>query len=151
VAADFSPARRALAGRLGAHVVVDPERERPVEVWQRAAGARPAVIFECVGVPGLLDEIMREAPREARVVVAGVCMEDDRIRPMLAINKELSVQFVLGYTPDEFAQTLADIAAGRIPVTPLVTGRVGVEGVPAAFEELTRPEVHAKILVEPWR
>jgi threonine dehydrogenase-like Zn-dependent dehydrogenase len=151
VAADFSPARRALAERMGAHLVVDPARERPMEAWQRATGARPAVIFECVGVPGLLDEIMREAPREARVVVAGVCMEDDRIRPMLGINKELSVQFVLGYTPDEFAQTLADIAAGRIPVTPLVTGRVGVEGVPAAFEELARPEMHAKILVEPWR
>jgi threonine dehydrogenase-like Zn-dependent dehydrogenase len=94
---------------------------------------------------------MRDAPREARIVVAGVCMEDDRIRPMLGINKELSVQFVLGYTPEEFAATLADIAEGRIPVAPLVTGRVGVGGVPGAFETLARPEEHAKILVEPWR
>jgi threonine dehydrogenase-like Zn-dependent dehydrogenase len=151
VAADFSPARRALAAGMGAHLVVDPARERPIDAWQTAAGARPAVIFECVGVPGLLDGIMRDAPREARVVVAGVCMEDDRIRPMLGINKELSVQFVLGYTPMEFAHTLRDIAEGRIAVAPLVTGRVGVEGVPGAFEDLTRPDAHAKILVEPWR
>jgi threonine dehydrogenase-like Zn-dependent dehydrogenase len=151
VAADFSPARRALAARLGAHVVVDPARERAVDAWQVAAGARPAVIFECVGVPGLLGSLMRDAPREARLVVAGVCMEDDRIRPMLGINKELSVQFVLGYTPVEFADTLGDIAEGRIPVAPLVTGRVGVDGVPGAFETLRRPDAHAKILVEPWR
>ena len=151
VAADFSPARRAFAAGMGAHVVVDPARERPIDAWQAAAGARPAVIFECVGVPGLLDGIMRDAPREARVVVAGVCMEDDRIRPMLGINKELSVQFVLGYTPMEFADTLRDIAEGRIAVAPLVTGRVGVEGVPGAFEDLSRPDAHAKILVEPWR
>ena len=151
VAADFSPARRALAARMGAHVVVDPARERPIDAWQAAAGARPAVLFECVGVPGLLDQLMRDAPREARLVVAGVCMEEDRIRPMLGINKELSVQFVLGYTPFEFADTLRDIAEGRIPVAPLVTGRVGVDGVPGAFEDLAHPDVHAKILVEPWR
>ena len=150
VAADFSPARRALAERMGAHVVVDPRRERAIDAWQRVARG-PAVVFECVGVPGLLDQIMRDAPRGARIVVAGVCMEDDRIRPILGINKELSVQFVLGYTPEEFAATLADIAEGRIPVAPLVTGRVGVGGVPGAFETLARPEAHAKILVEPWR
>jgi len=151
VAADFSPARRALAERMGAHVVVDPARQRPIDAWQAAAGARPAVLFECVGVPGLLDQLMRDAPREARVIVAGVCMEDDRIRPMLGINKELSVQFVLGYTPEELAGTLTDIAEGRIPVAPLITGRVGVDGVPGAFATLARPEAHAKILVEPWR
>ena len=151
VAADFSPARRALAGRMGAHVVVDPARQRPVDAWQAAAGARPAVLFECVGLPGLLHQLMRDAPREARVVVVGVCMEDDRIWPILGINKELSVQFVLGYTPEEFAATLSDIAEGRIPVAPLVTGRVGVDGVPDAFETLAHPDAHAKILVEPGR
>ncbi|HZP43203.1 MAG TPA: zinc-binding dehydrogenase [Candidatus Binatia bacterium] len=151
VAADFSPTRRALAATVGAHVVVDPAVERGVDALGRAAGARPAVVFECVGVPGLLGRLMREAPREARIVVAGVCMEDDRIRPMLGINKELSVQFVLGYRPDEFADTLAAIADGRIAVAPLVTGKVGVEGVAEAFETLARPDAHAKILVEPWR
>jgi threonine dehydrogenase-like Zn-dependent dehydrogenase len=150
VAADFSPARRALAERMGAHVVVDPARQRAIDAWQAAARG-PAVVFECVGVPGLLDQIMRDAPHETRIVVAGVCMEDDRIRPMLGINKELSVQFVLGYRPDEFADTLTALAEGRIPAEPVVTGRVGVEGVAAAFHDLATPDAHAKILVEPWR
>jgi threonine dehydrogenase-like Zn-dependent dehydrogenase len=130
---------------------VDP-RERPaVDAWREAAGARTAVIFECVGVPGLIDSIMRDAPPQARIVVAGVCMEDDRIRPMFGINKELSVQFVLGYTPEEFARTLRALAEGEIEVAPLVTGRTGVEGVADAFATLANPEAHAKILVEPWR
>jgi threonine dehydrogenase-like Zn-dependent dehydrogenase len=151
VAADFSPARRAFAEKLGAHVIVDPAVEQPVAAFERAAGVRNAVIFECVGVPGLLHGIMRDAPRGARIVVAGVCMEEDRIRPIHGINKELSLQFVLGYLPDEFASTLTDIAEGRLPVAPLVTGRVGVADVPQAFEDLARPDTHAKILVEPWR
>ena len=42
---------------------------------------------------------------------------------------------------------------GRYKVNgdPLVTGKVGVEGVAQAFEDLASPERHAKILVEPWR
>jgi threonine dehydrogenase-like Zn-dependent dehydrogenase len=151
VAADFSPRRRTLAERMGAHVVVDPKVRPLMDAWREAADLRPAVLFECVGVPGMLLDLMRKAPRGARIVVAGVCMDDDTIQPMLAINKELSLQFVLGYTPGEFMDTLGAIADGRIDVAPLVTGRVGVEGVAQAFRDLASPDEHAKILVEPWR
>jgi threonine dehydrogenase-like Zn-dependent dehydrogenase len=167
VAADFSSARRRLAEVLGADAVVDPAQRSPYEAWgeltARAEGeaaaapplafpsSRPAVIFECVGLPGVLDAIMRGAPRGSRIVVAGVCMERDSIRPLYGVSKELGLQFVLAYSPDEFAGTLRNIAEGRIPLEPLITGRVGVEGVASAFEELTQPERHAKILVEPWR
>jgi len=151
VAADFSPTRRALAKRMGAHVVVDPSVRPAIDAYLEVANLRPAVIFECVGVPGVLRQIMRDAPLGARVVVAGVCMEDDMIKPIFGINKELNVQFVLGYTPEEFSQTLDAIADGRIDVAPLITGRVGVDGVPDAFATLAKPDAHAKILVEPWR
>jgi threonine dehydrogenase-like Zn-dependent dehydrogenase len=70
---------------------------------------------------------------------------------MLGISKELNLQFVLGYTPEEFAATLGHIAEGRIPAAPLVTGRVGLGGVAEAFEMLASPDRHAKILVEPAR
>jgi threonine dehydrogenase-like Zn-dependent dehydrogenase len=166
IAADFSPARRRLAEAMGADVVVDPAKTSPYESWADAAslGAdappmpfllgpplRPGVFFECVGVPGVIDEMMLGAPRQARIVVVGVCMERDQMRPMLGINKELNLQFVLGYEPHEFAATLFDIAEGRLPVAPLITGKVGVEGVAGGFAELGNPERHAKILVEPWR
>jgi threonine dehydrogenase-like Zn-dependent dehydrogenase len=149
VAADFSPRRRELAATLGAHVVVDPATTSPWTSWREAAGGRPAVVFECVGVPGILDQSMVAAPRAARIVVVGVCMEPDTLHPFLGIVKELSFQFVLGYTQDEFAATLGHIAEGRIPTAPLITGRVGLDGVAAAFEALASPESHAKILVRP--
>jgi threonine dehydrogenase-like Zn-dependent dehydrogenase len=149
VAADFSPARRKLAAHMGAHVVVDPREEPAIEAWQKAAGARTPVIFEAVGVRGMLDQIMFWAPRSARIVVAGVCMEPDTIRPLIAIAKEVNVQFILGYDPLEFYNTLGYIAEGKIDVAPLITGEVGIAGVPDAFEALTDPEKHAKILVEP--
>ena len=151
VASDFSPKRRALAEHLGADVVVDPAKEKPVAVWQKAAGGRLPLFFECVGVPGMIGELLRTAPRGARIVVAGVCMQMDQIRPMHAINKELSLQFVLGYTPEEFAGTLRALAEGKIPAEPLITGRVDIPEVAEAFRALRDPEAHAKILVEPRR
>ena len=110
---------------------------------------RPAVIFECVGVPGVIDQIVRGAPSYARVVVVGVCMERDAFRPFLALGKELSLRFAFYYSPEEYAETLAALADGTIDVAPLVTGRVGIDGVAGAFRELATPERHAKILVIP--
>jgi threonine dehydrogenase-like Zn-dependent dehydrogenase len=86
----------------------------------------------------------------ARLVVVGVCMEQDSFEPMFGINKELNLQFVLGYTATEFADTLRNLAEGKINGDPLITGKVGVQGVAKAFEDLASPEHHAKILVEPW-
>jgi threonine dehydrogenase-like Zn-dependent dehydrogenase len=128
----------------------DPSKAPPLPAWMPGPPLRPAVIFECVGVPGVIDAILANAPPAARIVVVGVCMERDHFEPMFGINKELQMQFVLGYTAEEFAATLGHIARGEIPVEPLVTGKVGITGVAGAFDALASPETHAKILVEPW-
>ena len=151
VAADFSPARRALATTMGAHAVVDPAAETAFEVWTRVGGGRQLVVFEAIGVPGVIDEILRVAPPQTRVVVVGVCMERDSLTPFFGIVKEVNIQFVLGYDPMEFAGTLRSIAEGEVEVTPMITGDVDLDGTPAAFEELGNPERHCKILVRPNR
>ena len=67
----------------------------------------------------------------------------------MAINRHISLRFVLGWTPDEFRHSLGAIADGSLDVEPLVTGEVDLAGVPGAFEELASPIDHAKILVIP--
>ena len=122
-------------------------------VWRvaEALGAGPdrPVIFECVGVPGMIDGIISSAPLTSRVVVVGVCMQPDQIRPAMAINKEIDLRFVVGYTPLEFRDTLHLLAEGKVTATPMVTGTVGLSGVEGAFERLTDPERHAKIIIDP--
>jgi threonine dehydrogenase-like Zn-dependent dehydrogenase len=166
IAADYSAKRRELAQMMGADEVIDPAKTSPYQSWQEIAkfdvngnlmpiepfsgqSFREGVFFECVGVPGVLDHVMAGAPRGARIVVVGVCMEADQIRPLIGINKELNLQFVLGYQPEEFAETLHHIAEGHVDVAPLITGSVGLSGVAQAFEDLADPEAHAKILVDP--
>lgn len=116
-----------------------------------ALGVEPKrpVIFECVGVPGVIDSIIGAAPFYGRVVVVGVCVGKDTITPAMAINKEIDLRFVIGYTPLEFRDTLHLLADGKVDPSPLLTGTVGLDGVAAAFEALADPEAHAKILVDP--
>ena len=149
VAADFSAKRRELAATMGAHEVVDPRTEPAIDAWQRLDGVKPLVIFEAVGVPGMLDQAMRAAPRGGRVMVVGACMEPDTVRPLIGIGKELTIGFALGYDPFEFVQTLHAIAEGKVDVSPLITGHVGISGVQGAFAALANPDEHCKILVEP--
>jgi threonine dehydrogenase-like Zn-dependent dehydrogenase len=124
------------------------------QVWRTAdrlgaATPKHPVVFECVGVPGILEEIITGASIYSRVVVVGVCMEPDRIRPAMAINKEIDLRFVLGYTPLEFRDALHLLADGKVDGKAMITGTVGLDGVASAFDLLADPETHAKMLVDP--
>ncbi|MYW64669.1 zinc-binding dehydrogenase [Streptomyces sp. SID8379] len=167
IAADFSPARRALAAEMGADIVVDPRETSPYDSWHEAAAVddparygrqtalfpelpfRPSVVFECVGVPGLIQQVLAGAPACSRVIVAGLCMAEDRFLPTFGILKEIDLVFSLYYTVQEFAQTLAHLAAGELRAEPLITGRVGLDGVADACRSLADPEKDAKILIVP--
>src|SRR3954452_4789185 len=124
-------------------------------VWRAAEklGAAPKhpVVFECVGVPGVIDSIVDSAPLFSRVVVVGVCVGEDRFKPAMAINKEIDLRFVIGYSPLEFRDTLHMLAEGEVDPRPLITGEVGLDGVEGAFADLGDPERHAKILIDPQR
>ena len=165
IASDYSPARRRIAALFGADEVIDPAQTSPHARWtewgvpmSRAersviamtgqAGKR-AIVFECVGVPGVIQSLIEQVPVGTQILVAGVCMQTDAIEPFLCINKSLELKFVLGYTPEEFAVTLRHIAEGTIDVRPAITGEVALGGVADAFRALGDPETHCKIVVRP--
>jgi threonine dehydrogenase-like Zn-dependent dehydrogenase len=136
--------------------IQDKLQRLPVGWWHAwrladavGAGPKHPVVFECVGVPGVIDSIIDGAPLFSRVVVAGVCVGPDQITPAMAINKEVDLRFVIGYTPLEFRDTLVMLAEGKIDPRPLITGTVGLDGVADAFDALGDPETHAKILIDP--
>lgn len=104
VASDFSPKRRQLATAMGAHRTLDPAQGSPFD------SVKPAVVFEAVGVPGIIDDVLLRARPGTRLVVAGVCMQPDTVHPFFAIAKEINVQFVLAYTPEEFGDSLRALA-----------------------------------------
>ena len=142
-AGDFSHTRQELATVMGPHEVLDPAQGSPFDT------VTPAVVFDAVGVPGMLNDVLRRAPARTRVVVVGVCMEPDTVMPFFGSVKEIGVQFVFGYDPAEFAESLRAIAEGEVDVGALITGEVGLDVVGAAFDGLATPDEHCKILVLP--
>ncbi len=87
LAADYSPVRRRLAEAFGADEVIDPALGSPHGRWgalgvpgtllERALASMSGseitdpVIFEAVGVPGMLQSLIDEAPPRSRIVVVG--------------------------------------------------------------------------------
>jgi len=168
VAADYSQARRKLAEKLGADIVVDPARSQPYATWAEHAqmtpeqkAARPPLQALLPALKPALIFRMRRHPRPAAAGVRGRAARRPRRRGRRLHGtdrssdarhfEELNVQYVLGYTPDEFAASLRLIAEGEVDAASLVTAQVGIDGVAKAFADLANPEAHTKIIVEPWR
>ncbi len=163
---DPSPERRALAEKMGADRVYNPSEIDLAEALSKdlfrpssnhpedtsyGGGqilAAPDVVFECVGVPGTLQQAMELVQVRGRVVVVGVCMQPDTITPLLGINKQLTMQFVLGYTAAEYAEALQAFADGKVDTSLLVTRTVSLDELPAAFSALSDPK-DCKVLVIP--
>jgi (R,R)-butanediol dehydrogenase / meso-butanediol dehydrogenase / diacetyl reductase len=133
--------RRAAAERLGATRSVDPEAEE--------LGGPFEVVFECVGVPGMIATAVGAAAVHGRVIVVGVCTKPDPFVPIVAVMKELAMHFVVYYRRQDFAYTVDMLRDGRIDVAPFVTQRVDLDGFPAAFEALKHPTDQCKVLVVP--
>jgi threonine dehydrogenase-like Zn-dependent dehydrogenase len=97
-------------------------------------------------------------PAHTRFFVAGACMELDLIRPVVAVMKNIAVEFLTAQDWDEeeytaFRVTFERVADGRINAAALVTGYAGFEAVPGLFARLRPADPHAiehvKVLVRP--
>lgn len=147
IVSDKAEGRAKMAARFGATDAIDPAKALTPQV-EEIAGKGPDVIFECVGAPGLLNEVMMAAPRDCKIVVAGVCQQMDMIMPLVGILKELNLQFVLGYRPPDFDFVIDMIAKDRVEVEHMITDVVTLDQLPAAFEALRKPAHQCKVMLE---
>ncbi len=133
---------------MGADIVVDPAVDSP---YQGLAGAPsgPNVAFECVGVPGVLDGVVRGMPTDGRIVIAGWCLETDHLFTVIAHTKGLTMKFGGGPAPEDFDVALRAVGDGEIDVSSWISQRVGLDGVDAALELLRDPTAGLRTLVLP--
>jgi threonine dehydrogenase-like Zn-dependent dehydrogenase len=149
VVSEFAPARREAAGALGATAVIDPSKEDVGESFVRKTGAQPDIIFECVGVPGMIQKAVDLSRPFGRIVVVGVCMVEDTMTPISAIFKESNIQYVLGYGRPDWRLVLDLLDSGRVDPKPMITDIVGLNELPSAFEQLRNPTTQIKVMVRP--
>lgn len=150
VVSERSPERRALAQQVGATAVIDPQAQDVATAFAQVSGGHPPqIIFECVGIPGMLNQAMQIAAVRAQIIVAGVVMHDEMITPIVALGKELTIRYSQAYNEHDFEAVIDAIATGAIKPRPIHTSTVSLDELPAAFEALRSQPRECKVLIRP--
>jgi threonine dehydrogenase-like Zn-dependent dehydrogenase len=154
VISDYNAGRRELAkDAFGAHVVVDPAVQSPFETVRALRAERgmwgPAVIFECVGAPGLIGQIVDSVDMGTRIYCAGGWYTGDALDITAATRAGVTIQFGGGPMPQDWYGTLDAIAAGTLDPLPSVGQIITLDGVPEAIELARRSEGPPRIIVHP--
>jgi threonine dehydrogenase-like Zn-dependent dehydrogenase len=153
VVSDLKANRRELAATFGAHVLVDPAERSPFAVWQELARERDTkkspVVYECVGVPGMLQSIVDECTYLTRIFAAGGHYTGDQLSVTAATQKGVRISFAGGPGMVDWYGTLDAVCAGELDPTPCIGEVVGLDGLPDALDRARRSEGPPRIVVHP--
>jgi 2-desacetyl-2-hydroxyethyl bacteriochlorophyllide A dehydrogenase len=151
VAADFHESRHALALRMGADIAVDPREMSPYAPIPELGGRQVNLVYECVGLPGLMQQIITSVGFGVRIVMGGYCMEPEQFYVFAAQNKRLTVHFAAGEEKQDMELALRSIADGSIDVKSWLGERIGLNGVAAAMAQMSGPLAPVRTVVDPRR
>jgi (R,R)-butanediol dehydrogenase/meso-butanediol dehydrogenase/diacetyl reductase len=140
--------RRERALAVGATAVIDPTLADVGAQFAKLTGDSPDVVFECVGIPGMIATAVSSVRRRGQVVVVGACFLEDQFRPMAALGKEVVLRFSSAYSTQDFDSVIDAFAHERIRPAPLITARIGLDAMPDMFERLRQPSDECLVIVE---
>jgi len=149
VAADFHESRREQALKMGAHIAVDPREISPYAPLPDFGNRQVNLIYECVGLPGMLQQMIEAAPFDGRIVMGGYCMEQEHLFVFAAQNKRLNIQFASGEEPQDMELALRSIDDGSIDITPWLGGRIGLSQVADTIAGMSDPAAPVRTVVDP--
>jgi threonine dehydrogenase-like Zn-dependent dehydrogenase len=153
IVSDPKAERRELATRFGAHVAIDPTVQPPYDTWTELIAERglagPPFVFECVGLHGLVQQLVDEAPFGPRIYAAGGWYTGDSVNCTSAARQGALIQFGGGPQPEDWYGTLDAVCEGRLDPLPSVGKVIGLDEVPGALELARRSEGPPRIVVHP--
>lgn len=141
IAVDLSPKKEELARQAGATEYVVASDTTPREI-RGLTGKRGAdVAIECVGRASTIRAAWESTRRGGRTTVVGIGGKDQQVTfnalEIFHWGRTLSGCVYGNSDPAKDLPVLAEhIRAGRLDVGALVTERIGLEGIPAAFENM---------------
>ncbi|MEU9333670.1 Zn-dependent alcohol dehydrogenase [Streptomyces sp. NPDC048290] len=143
VAVDVSPAKEELARAAGAtdYVLASDTTAREIRALTGTEGVDVAV--ECVGRAVTIRTAWESTRRGGRTTVVGIGGKDQRVTfhalELFHWGRTLSGCVYGNCDPRTDLPVLAaHVRAGRLDLSALVTSRIGLEDIPAAFEDMAR-------------
>ena len=150
VAVSASSTRRSeLAMTMGADSFLDPQEEL-VSAASAALAGMPDIVFECVGLPGLIARAVDAVRTRGTVVVLGCCSSPDTFTPAAALFKEVRLQFSNTYSVKQFEHVARTLDAGHVEPRSMITDTVSLQQVPEVFEALRQRTSQCKVMIDPW-
>lgn len=143
--------REGLARTIGATAFVLPQAGEDIAALAaEALGGAPDVVFECAGQKDLIGQAIHCVRPQGEVVVLGFCTVPDAFIPAVAVWKELRLQFAVTYSLQEFQHVADTFDAGHVEPRSMITDRLSLDELPAAFEALRQRSSQCKVMVDPW-
>jgi len=144
--------RLAAAARLGADVVVDFEKEEPVQAVRDATGGEGVdEAFECSGAPGTFAQAVRMVRKGGKVALLGV-PSDKILEPLpykYIVHNEIAI-FGSRANPNVAWKIIESIASGNLRVDDLVTHAFPLEEFGMALDTFVgRKDGAIKVMIEP--
>ena len=149
VATEVDPVRAALASRLGAAAVLDPNRENVAVALSRLTGGQgPDIIYICTGAPEPFLDAVSLVRKGGQIYVLGLCVEPVPADFMSVVFNDLCIEGSLA-GPSQFPAAIDLLAQGRLDVEALVSHEITLDEVgTGGFGRLVTPGSGAvKILV----
>jgi threonine dehydrogenase-like Zn-dependent dehydrogenase len=149
IAADFDAKRRDIALKMGADIIVNPQESSPYGPLHGLRNKRATLVYECVGRPGMLNEIIGSVNFGTRIVIGGFCLVPEEIYIPNAQSKRLKINFAAGEEQQDLDLALRSIADGKIDVTPWLGERIGLTGVAEALHAMSSGTAPVRTVVDP--
>ena len=145
---DVADYQRERALAMGAHeFVVEPQD--PVGSSERALGGKADIVFECVGVPGLIAQAVNQVGNRGTILLLGLCTRPDTFNSFAMLSKEIRLITSAFFTRDEYIESLRVLEAGAVEPREMITGTISLEETPSVFETLRRRTHQCKVLISP--
>jgi S-(hydroxymethyl)glutathione dehydrogenase/alcohol dehydrogenase len=152
IAVDVSEAKKALAEAAGATEFVVASDGLSKDVRRLTTGRGADHAFECVGRSVTIRAAWRATRRGGQVTVVGMGRADDEVSlsalDIFSSARTLRSSVYGSSDPDVEIPALAgDVLSGALRLDHLVTDRIGLDGVPAAFDRMSRGEGARSVVV----
>jgi (R,R)-butanediol dehydrogenase/meso-butanediol dehydrogenase/diacetyl reductase len=145
---DIAEFQKSRAIEMGADVfVVDPAD--PVGSAERALGGKADIVFECVGVPGLIAQAVDQVRPRGTILLLGLCTRPDTFNSFAMLSKEVRLVTSAFFTVPEYRASLDALAEGAIEPRLLVTDTISLSETPEVFESLKHRTSQCKVLIAP--
>lgn len=127
--------------------VVDPAD--PVGSAERALGGKADIVFECVGVPGLIAQAVDQVRPRGTILLLGLCTRPDTFNSFAMLSKEVKLVTSAFFTVPEYEASLAALEQGALAPRLMVTGTIALPDVPTVYEALKRRTEQCKVMIAP--